>query len=284
MRDFSARRGASAVAAALLAAVLLALGAPVRAHDLWLVPGSFRPEPGSKVPVRILVGHGPADGRPLTPRPEWIERFVLLGPGGEAPLTALPGADPPGFAAVGEPGLYAVGLESGDTLHTLPPERFERYLAEEGLEEAARGAREAGRAPASPHGPVRELFARSVKTLLRVGDPGGTTPEGPVLDQELELVPLADPFGPEAEELPLRVLLRGEPAPGVLVEAEPLAGDLPGSAAVTDGDGLARLALPEVARPTSWLVTAVVLEPAPAGSDADWRSVWSSLTFERRPR
>lgn len=265
---------------------------PLGAHDLWLVPSSFHPAPGATVSVSILVGHGAGEGEPLIPRPEWIERFVLAGPAGTVPVTALPGADPPGRVAVGGPGLYAVGLESGDTLHTLAPERFERYLAEEGLEGMARAAREAGRAPAAApreaDSPVRELFARSVKCLLRVGGgpPGGADgPEvGPILGQELELVPLADPFAPEAGELPLRVLLRGEPAGGVLMEAASLAGGEPPSRAVSGSGGVVRLALPEIDGPTGWLVSAVVLGAAPAGSDAHWRSVWSVLTFERRPR
>jgi hypothetical protein len=98
-------------------------------------------------------------------------------------------------------------------------------------------------------------------------------------------VPLADPLAPEAVELPLRVLLRGEPVAGVLVEAASLAaGEAPPSRAVSDAAGLVRLALPTVPSAAGWLVSAVVLEPAPAGADAHWRSVWSSLTFERRPR
>jgi len=288
---FLSRRGAAATAAGLLAAALSAPALPVRAHDLWLEPSSFHPAPGAEVSVRILVGHGPGDGEPLTPRPEWIERFVLAGPSGTSPVAALPGADPPGRAVVGEAGLWAVGLESGDTLHTLSAERFARYLAEEGLEEAAAAAREAGLAPAAGPDeggpPVRELFARSVKALLRVGGAPPAAPgtaAGPVLGQELELLPLADPMAPEAGELPLRVLLRGEPAPGVLVEAAPLAGGEAPSRAVSDAAGVARLALPAVAGPAGWLVSAVVLEPAPAASGAEWRSVWSSLTFERRPR
>lgn len=300
---FAGRRPRLRPGVALALSGLAALGAaspPLQAHDLWLVPSSFYPEPGSEVSVRILVGHGPGDGEPLTPRPEWIERFVLAEPAGATPVTALPGADPPSRAAVGEPGLYAFGLESGDTLHTLSPERFERYLAEEGLAEMAGAVRQAGRGPAAApreaDSPVRELFARSVKCLLRVGggpaggadapEPGGAIGPavGPVLGQELELVPLADPFAPAAGELPLRVLLRGEPAAGVLVEAASLAGGEPPSRAVSDSGGVVRLALPAVRGPAGWLVSAVVLEAAPAGADAHWRSVWSSLTFERRPR
>lgn len=275
--------------AVLALAALAVAGAPLRGHDLWLVPSSFAPEPGAKVSVRILVGDGPGEGRPLAPRPGWIERFVVAGPGGEAPVAAVPGRDPAGYAGLGEPGVYALGLESGDTLHTLSAERFARFLAEEGLEEAVAGrigggpgARAGSPAPA---GFVRELFSRSVKCLLRVpGAPEGGA--GSALGLELELVPLSDPFDRGAPELALRVLRRGEPAAGVLVEAVRLSGGAPASRAVSDREGAVRLRLSGVEAAGDegaggWLVTAVALEPAPPGADADWRSLWSSLTFER---
>ena len=283
--------------AVLALAALVAAAAPLRGHDLWLVPSSFAPEPGAKVSVRILVGDGPGEGRPLAPRPGWIERFVVAGPGGEAPVAAVPERDPAGYAGLGERGVYALGLESGDTLHTLSAERFARFLAEEGLEAAAAGraggGSGAGGGSSAPSGFVRELFSRSVKSLLRVpGAPEGSgRPPAPAggagsaLGLELELVPLSDPFDRGAPELALRVLLRGVPAAGVLVEAVRLSGGAPASWAVSDREGAVRLRLSgaEAADEGAggWLVTAVALEPAPPGADADWRSLWSSLTFER---
>ena len=281
--------------AVLALAALVAAAAPLRGHDLWLVPSSFAPEPGAKVSVRILVGDGPGEGRPLAPRPGWIERFVVAGPGGEAPVATVAGSDPAGYAGLGGPGVYSVGLESGDTLHTLSAERFARFLAEEGLEEAAAAL------SAAEAGPVRELFSRSVKSLLRVGggaaSAGGVAaPEpGTTLGLELELVPVSDPFDPGSPELALRVLRRGEPAAGVLVEAVRLTGAGTGgavaSSAVSDRRGRVRLPLTGAGAGSGgdgtdrasggWLVTAVALERAPPGSGADWRSLWASLTFER---
>ncbi|HLE84854.1 MAG TPA: DUF4198 domain-containing protein, partial [Thermoanaerobaculia bacterium] len=127
-------------------------------------------------------------------------------------------------------------------------------------------------------GAVRELFSRSVKSLVRVGEGSGP---GGRLGHELELVPLSDPFDRGSPELALRVLLRGEPAAGILVEAASLAGAPPVARAVSDRRGTVRLALPAAAERRAWLATAVALEAAPPGSGADWRSLWSSLTFER---
>jgi hypothetical protein len=67
------------------------------------------------------------------------------------------------------------------------------------------------------------------------------------------------------------------------VELRSLAPGLPVSRAVSDADGRLRLDLPvpRKARADAWLAAAVVLEPPAPGSDAEWRSVWTSLTFER---
>ena len=264
--------------AGALVGALVGMGAPLRGHDLWLVPSSFQPAPGARISVRILVGHGPGDGQPLAPRPGWIERFVVAGPDGVAAIAAVAGADPAGYAVVGAPGVYAVGLQSGDTLHTLAAERFARFVAEEGLEEAAGGGFGPRTGSEAGPGAVRELFSRSVKSLVRVAEGSGP---GGRLGHELELVPLSDPSDRGSPELALRVLLRGEPAAGILVEAASLAGGAPVARAVSDRQGTVRLALPAAAERRSWLATAVALEAAPPGSGADWRSLWSSLTFER---
>ena len=64
---------------------------------------------------------------------------------------------------------------------------------------------------------------------------------------------------------------------GARVDAAPLEGAGAACSRLTTSDG--RVALPlEGAR--RWLVTAVHMRPAPAGSDADWESFWASLTFE----
>jgi uncharacterized GH25 family protein len=47
----------------------------------------------------------------------------------------------------------------------------------------------------------------------------------------------------------------------------------------TDNDGRVRFRLPQGGM---WLVKAVHMIPAPAGSNAEWASFWASLTFELR--
>lgn len=257
----------------------LASARPAAAHDLWLVPSSFAPEPGEPVAVAIRVGHDPASAEPLPYRPGWVERFVYAGPE-EGEIRGAPGSDPAGYARFEAPGLYALALVSGATGHEMEVAGFERYLAEEGLEEAA-GPRSGA---VYADGVVHEAFSRSVKSLVRVGGDGAAEPIGfdRPLGLPLELIPLDDPFDPRAKALRLQVLLDGEPASGVRVDLRPLDPEAvasPSAPAVSDADGEVRLDLPPES--PRLLATAVVLLPPGETSDAEWHSVWTSLTFER---
>lgn len=74
-----------------------------------------------------------------------------------------------------------------------------------------------------------------------------------------------------------QLLYEGKPLPGALVVAINHADRLKKLAARSDKTGRVRLDLPT----GIWLVKAVHMVPAPAGSGADWESLWASLTFER---
>ncbi len=277
------RRGRTAppplAALALVALAAVALARPARAHELWLHPSDFRPAPGARLAVRVLVARSDGPGAdPVAPRPGWIERFVLAGPGGTAPVRSVPGVDPAGFARLGPAGVYAVGLVTGGTPNTLSAERFERYLDHEGLSAVIRARRERGEEGA----PGRELFTRSVKSLVVAGAAPGHAGYDRVLGLPFELVARSDPFA-AAGALYLEVLVGGRPAADVQVAARPeSAGDDAEVTAVSGPDGRVRLPLaaPETG-PEIWVVSAVRMEAAPPGSGADWHSTWTSLTFER---
>ncbi len=270
-----------------VAVALLGLAArPAAAHDLWLVPSSFAPTAGEPVAVHVRVGHDPASAEPLPYRPGWMKRFVYAGPvNGE--IRGVPGSDPAGYARFEEAGLYALSLESAATEHEMAVAGFESYLAEEGLEAAARERAETVYAD----GVVHEAFSRSVKSLVRVGGEGAAEAAGfdRALGLPLELVPLDDPFDSEATALRLRVLLAGAPAPGVRVDLRPLDPEAtaePSAPAVSDAAGEVILDLPPGA--PRLLATAVVLlppdDPAGTANGTEWQSVWTSLTLERSGR
>ena len=253
---------------------LLASSSALRAHDLWIEPSSFRPAPGQRVAVRLRVGEA-FRGDPTPRMTARIERFAAVGPGGaEIALPGVEGGDPAGWATLPSSGTWLLVYDSNHASVELEGAKFEAYLAEEGLERISRLRAQRGQTAA----PAREIYSRCAKALVAVGN-GPAQGADRVLGLPLELVPAASPAGLEAgDELPVKLLFRGKPLAGALVVAIPRdAPDAPVSGR-TGADGRVRLRLD---RPGDWLVKAVHMEPAPAGSGADWESFWASLTFRR---
>ncbi len=190
------------------------------------------------------------------------------------------GSDPAGATRVVAPGLHWIGYQSTASSVILDAQKFETYLREEGLD----------RIIPRKKAENRERFYRCAKSLVGVVRASGAPPEGAPearttpsgfdapLGFTLELIPRKNPYTLRAgAELPLALLFRNQPIANVLVVA--MSKDDPEHAvrARTDARGRATLRLP---RPGFWLIKAVHMEPAPAGSGADWESWWASLTFD----
>jgi hypothetical protein len=282
--------GSRARTAGLVAGAVVLLAAPAAAHDFWIDPSTFTPPVGAVVAVRLRVGERHA-GEPVPRDPERIVRFELVGPLGDAPrkekVPGFAGWEPAGQARPTAPGLHALVYRSTPVPITLPAEKFEAYLAQEGLDAvlAARAAR-GDRAE-----PGREIYSRCAKALLDVGGgaaaagsrpAGATSSSGPraadrPLGLTLELVAERDPYRlAPGGELPVRLLYRGEPLAGALVMAIPA--DEPTAPLSARSDRRGGVAF-RLGRGGRWLVKAVHMIPAPAGSGADWESLWASLTF-----
>ncbi len=242
------------------------------AHDFWIEPSTFRPAAGEEFTVSLRVGEH-FRGEPVPRDDRRIRKFFLVSSRGESPIPGLPGTDPAGFARADAPGLSVIGYRSERSAVTLEPQKFEKYLADEGLdaviaERARRGEKEK---------PGREVFSRSVKAILVA--PG---PRGPELDRvlglTLELELRSSPAAWRRDRpMRFRLLYGGKPLGSALVKA--ISRDDPDRTltARTARDGTAPLTLP--ARGV-WLVESLHMVRAPRDVDADWESVWSSVTFE----
>jgi uncharacterized GH25 family protein len=256
-----------------LAALLWAL--PAAAHDFWIVPSSFRPAVSAPLALRLRVGEN-LRGDPVPRDTAQVDRFVLLGPGGEVPIPGPPGADPAGFGRVQGAGLYTVVYRSHRTRIDLTPDKAEEALKKEGLERILELRRSRGESTKVS----TEVFSRCAKALLEVGDPppGGHKGFDRPVGMTLELIPEKDPYelAPGAE-LPVRLLYQGKPLAGALVVALGLHQADGKIAARSDRDGRVRLRLPEGG---FWLVKSVHMVPAPPETGVDWESLWASLTFD----
>lgn len=248
-KSVGARRAGAA------ATFIVAAAAIVAAHDFWLEPSSFHPKVGSIVQVHLRVGDH-FTGEPIGRNDERIEKFMVVGPSGERPVVGRNGGDPAGLVRIDQPGIWILAYRGRPSRVELAAPAFEQYLREEGLEyiiddRAARGeSRTAG----------RELFSRSVKSLMRAGD-GSLDGFDRVLGMSLELVPERPPWDLTDSRLPVRLLADGKPLEGALIVSmrKGAAGAKAemGSQVRSDADGRATV---EVG-PGTWMIKAVRMQP-----------------------
>ncbi|MGH8203784.1 MAG: DUF4198 domain-containing protein, partial [Steroidobacteraceae bacterium] len=246
------------------------------AHEFWAEPTRFVLATGGAIGVRLCLGDG-FEGTSLPRNPARIERFVATGPTGELPVVGLDGADPAGVVRLSATGGYVVAYGSDRAFTEIPEAEFERYAREKGLKRivAARGA-----VPARA-GKVREAYSRHAKALVRVGaeDVGAfDRPMGLGLELVAESLPES---AAGAVPSSFRLLYEGEPLAGALVTATKPGTAEPGLAARTGVDGRVGFHLRS---PGMWRLAAVHLVVPPRKLDADWESLWASLTFELAPR
>ena len=260
-----------------LAIVAIALsGSPLFAHDLWIEPTTFSPEPGQLVGVRLRVGQDLL-GDPLPRNALLINQFVFEDAAGRKPVVGQDGVDPAGLLRTDLSGLLVIGYHSHPSAVELPAEKFNRYLREEGLETIAALRTRRNETDASAH----ELFSRCAKSLVLSGAASTAQSDRP-LEFTLELVAERNPYALGAdEELPLLLTYENRPLAGALVVAMNRLNPAEKLAARTDDAGRVRFRL----RPNGmWLIKAVHMVPAAAGSQAEWASFWASLTFERQTK
>jgi uncharacterized GH25 family protein len=265
---------------------LLALSAaPLFAHDFWMRPSSFRPAQDVLLNIDLFVGDF-GIGDALERSDERASKFIALTPDGEKKIVGRDGALPAGYLRTKSAGIYVLGYQSNHAAVRLTPEKFMAYLDERGLEaiKKLRLEREATLQP------VREIYSRSSKCLLQVGERaadgwdqrlGLSLELTPLLNpQELSRATKDQPFAP----LTLQLEFLGQALPGILVGALNL-DEPPRNAqgqervlhARTDELGQVSFELPRAGR---WMIAAVHMLPLQDPSEAEYESFWGSLTFE----
>lgn len=267
-RTAGARRRRAVFAAAWLSSCAAGLSA----HDFWIEPSSFRPAVGSQLSVSLRVGEH-FRGEPVPRAAPKIVKFVIATAAGEVPIGGLPGTDPAGFARVTTPGFLVIGYRSSRTSITLEPEKFEKYLQDEGLDQVvkARAAKNESGKPGS------EVYSRCAKSLV-AGNGTGEAGFDRALGFTLELVLESNPLKLRAgDTMKMRLLYEGRGLAGGLVKLTHRDDPDNTATARTGADGSVSFKLP---RKGVWLARVVHMVPAPADTGADWESLWASVTFE----
>jgi len=255
-----------------LLASVFAASTSLSAHDFWIEPTGFMADLGRVVGVKLRVGQD-FHGDPVPRSDDLIGDFVVVDANGRRQVVGRDGSDPAGLLRVTSPGLMIIGYRSRPSPVTLAADKFTAYLKEEGLDSVI-AARARGQA-SDREG--REIFSRAAKSLVRSGDVAAGAGDR-ALGFPIELVAERNPYQMRAgESLPVRLTYQNAPLAGALVVALNQRHPYHKLSVRSDRDGRASFTIDE---PGPWLVKAVHMVPAAAGSNADWESFWASLTFE----
>ena len=247
------------------------------AHDFWIEPDSYDVGLEQAVPIRIYVGHG----KDKTDWPIAAHRVVGLrsaGPDGLKSHTSGPESlDGDVSLRFETPGLHMVFIETTNSYSSLPAQKFNAYVEEEGIRPIAAHRLVTGAVELDG----TELYSRRGKALVQVGCRGtGELAWSTPLGLTLEIIPLHNPFDwDQGEPLAVEVQYHGQPVASATLHVTQLGGAGQTFTLETDGSGKADLS----ARLNEgrWLVHTVWSEPARGLlQQADYQTVFSSLTFE----
>lgn len=245
------------------------------AHDFWIEPSNLRPELGSAIKVGLRVGDQ-FPGEAVPRNDQRIVSFVCVDSSGKHDILGKDGMDPAGLWRCNLPGAFILGYRSNDARIELDARKFEKYLAEEGLDHVLKLRAQRGDSAK----PARELYSRAAKSIVVVGDAPLERLTVP-LDFRLEIVPESNPAQLTSDKpFQARVLFEGKPLADALVKIARSDEPTEIRRIRTNADG--RINVPLSPAPL-WKISVVHMTVAPKEADADWQSVWASLTFAVPP-
>jgi uncharacterized GH25 family protein len=262
------------------------IAAAAAGHDFWLVPDAFQISLGETLQVRGQTSSSfPASESAVAA--DRIAEAAVIDARGRARIAEVTAAGTslllrhrPDAA-----GQYVISTVIHPRTVRESAESFRRYLVLEGAPEILERLQ---REDALPRDSITRRYAKYAKTVVEVGR-GGRRAYGQVVGHPLEFLPLADPqatrSGDTLRVQLLRPLVNATAHVGSVVRPpgtalDDLAGTERHLALKTDGIGVITLVID---RDGIWNVRALYLEPAAAGSGADWETHWATLVFRVAP-
>ena len=262
-------RIASLAAALLLILVVVSEGS---AHDTWLFSNRSAVPVGTRLTLDLTSGMAfPANETAIDPAR--IETAMVRLAGTTSSMSRRTGKKSLKLEAIlSKPGIAALWITLKPRTLDLTSSQVHEYLEEIGAPDSIRSLYPAkGPAPR-----WREQYSKQAKSFVVVGKATNDTSWKIPVGMSFEIVPLSDP----------RTISKGDVASFlVLRDGKPVANFPVGSVGAnkksarldrTDANGIVRIKAPSSG---GWMLRATDLRRPPAGTDADWESVFTTLTI-----
>ena len=254
--------------------ILFFLFTLLSSHEFWLQPSSFILKKGNKANIRFRVGEN-FEGDNWAGNRSKINFLSLYLNGTKTDLSSVL-TDNKGdslqytFSQEGTATVVYSGLNS---FIELAPAKFNTYLEEDGLRNAIQYRKQHNEMDSMSH----ELYQRSVKTILQVGEKYDSSFKQ-ATPLPLDIIPMQHPYLiKDKQKLSMKVLFHKKPLVEQLVivwykyEGKTMKEEL-----LTDQDGFVSF---KVKKSGAWMVSTVKMEHLDNNPKANWQSYWGSFTW-----
>ncbi len=256
----------------LVFSLIMLIGTASQAHDFWIEAEPFYLEQGDKIELGLYIGVDLV-GDPQPNIPEYYNDFSYIGNQGQFPVEGELGRDPAGFFQPDQPGSYMAGLQTYPQFIELKADKFNEYLADEGLESILALRQERGQSGEA----AREYYQRCAKAFVVNELPGEEVLFDKAFMYNYEIFPQSNPYK-TARQFAVKLLFRGQPLRDALVVAFTKQAPMKKQRMRSNDEGLAVF---DISAPGLWIIKSVHMEEFKM-KEADWISYWASLTFERK--
>ena len=249
----------------------------VSAHDFWISPQTYQSDTPQNIPTSIMIGHI-KDKSLWSLDPHRIVALRSMGPDGitdhqaSIKIRNSKGALPISFKSNG---THVLTIETTSATSVLGAEKFESYIEDEGLTPIIR----ARKMSKTEDRDGREIYSRRGKALVQIGDvEADAYYVSQPLGLTLEIVPLENPYSlAPNSSMTSKIYYRGLPMKGVTVRLVSLdTGESPTISQKSDGKGTVTFNRPDTG---NWMLHAVWSDPLENNPDAEFDTIFSSLSF-----
>ena len=246
---------------------------PILAHEFWLQPEKFIYQPGENINIRFWVGED-FDGSNWSGNREKVNTLQLWLDDITDDI-ADQVTDEKGDSLqlnIMDEGTPMITFNSANSFIQLDSAKFNAYLKEDGLTSVL----EYRAAHNENDSSGRELYQRSVKTLVQVGDKKSNISHPTNLP--LDIIPLTNPYTAKNNDtLAVKVLFKHQPLANQLVNVwQRINGKTTKQEYQTNNKGSLGFALSTSGK---WMVSTVKMVRLDKDPKADWQSYWGSCTW-----
>jgi uncharacterized GH25 family protein len=242
-------------------------------HEFWLQPKKFKYALNEEMNVAFLVGEN-FEGEPWDLKKNKIEKLELshLTKTIDLRLQVNPEAKEKLKYKFIEEGTYLLSMQSNEAFIELDSVRFNKYLKEDGLENALDIRKKTN----TLDKPSKEFYSRYVKLFVQAGNKTDDTFKKKT-GMRIEIIPKQNPcLLKSGDYLQCLVLFNGKPSAHQMVKVWNKIGNTTFQQNnYTENDGTIKF---PISSKGPWMVSTVVMIPSEKPG-ADWQSFWSSLVF-----